>query len=84
MQGRRAYIPKIYPNTCEADGKVRSLKLDGRKIALDEVIDHWQEGEKEYVKLRADDERIYFLKHGEDNHRVYLLHLLSHRGKHCK
>jgi hypothetical protein len=66
---------KIYPDTYEAGGKLRSFTLDGRRLVVDEVIEHWHEADCEYLKLLADDERIYFLRHGKGNHweveRVY-------------
>lgn len=75
---------KIYPNTYEARGKLRSFTLDGRRIVVDEVIDHWDDGEYEYLQLVADDERIYFLKRGKGNHwevqRIFSLQSLSQWG----
>jgi hypothetical protein len=59
---------KIYSNTYEARGKPRNFTVDGREILVDEVIDRWDDGECEYLQLLADDERIYFLRHGKGNH----------------
>jgi hypothetical protein len=60
-------VNKICPDSCEADGKPRSFTLNGRKLMVDEVIDYWLEAECEYLRLLADDERIYFLRRGEGN-----------------
>jgi hypothetical protein len=59
---------KIYPNTYEAKGKLRSFTSDGRRIVINEVIDRWDDEECEYLQLLADDARIYFLRHGKGNH----------------
>jgi hypothetical protein len=48
-------------------GKLRILTTDGQKLVVDEVIDHWQEAECEYLRLLAEDERIYFLRREQGN-----------------
>jgi hypothetical protein len=59
-------VSKICPGDYEPEGKPRSFNLNGRKLVVDEVIDHWIEADCEYLRLLADDERIYLLlKHGE-------------------
>ncbi len=56
---------EIYPDTHEGDGKPGSFKLNGRKLVVNEVIDHWHEAQYEYLMLLADDGRIYFLMRRE-------------------
>jgi hypothetical protein len=54
---------KIYPDSYRADGELRTFRLDGQRLVVDEVIDHWYDGKYQYLTLLADDERIYLLKH---------------------
>lgn len=61
-------VRKICPNRYQMGGKLKSFTLDGRRVVVGEVIDRWNDGQYEYLRLLADDERIYFLKHEEGNH----------------
>jgi hypothetical protein len=58
---------KVYPDTNQTGEKIRSFTFNGRRIVVDEVIDCWHEAEYQYLKLLADDERIYLLRHRESN-----------------
>lgn len=44
-----------------------SFTLDGKKLIVEEVIDYWQGPKYQYVRLLAEDERIYLLRRAEGN-----------------
>lgn len=52
------------PETGEA---LASFTLNGKRLVVEEVIDYWQGPRHEYLKLLAEDERIYLLKRIEGN-----------------
>ncbi len=39
-----------------------SFTLHGKRLVVEEVIDYWQGPRHEYLKLLAEDERIYLLR----------------------
>ena len=47
----------------KADERPVRFHLDGRKYAVEEVLDQWYGPEDTYFKLRADDGHIYILRH---------------------
>jgi hypothetical protein len=60
-------VIKIYPDTHEAGGKPKSITLEDQEVRVNRVVDHWHEAEYEYLKLLADDGRIYAIRRKEDS-----------------
>lgn len=58
---------KTYPEN-KADEKPTGFVFNGRKVLIDEIIDYWYDEHHEYLRLLADDERIYFLRREVGNY----------------
>lgn len=58
---------KAHPDTNQTGEDIQSFTFNGRQILVDEIIDCWYEAEYQYLKLLAEDERIYLLRNGESN-----------------
>jgi hypothetical protein len=58
-----------------SDELMATFILNGRKIMVEEVFEYWEEPPDNYVRLLADDERIYVLRRTEGDdwkvHRIY-------------
>jgi hypothetical protein len=59
-----AEIPlRVQCNLTEPDLSPVRFQVDNRDLFVEEILDHWWGKDATYFKVRADDDRLYILKH---------------------